>query len=376
MTVFNITAGRIAGPPDSRRSQCGGRPPPPFRSMQPSLTPSRDSARVVIGLPMYGSEEFVGAVIESLLAQDHESLAVIAVDDCSPDRTLEIARRHAAADPRLHVEANPKRLGMIGNWNRALERAYDLHPGFGYFAWASDNDLREPAWASVLVQALEEDPRAALAYSRFGTIVAGEKVVPDHAKWLFETREIADPFQRLRTASDGLRAGPIMYGLHRRSTLDAAGNVPSVLLSDFVFLSHLSLYGTFLQAPEVLWYRDLRRTTGSSTRRQRAALFADPPRLTYLPVSIQHTVWLLEQLVVRGRRPSGLGRLQGLGISLYYLAKWWSRLLLRGQRQTEKRRRKLVKRFRKWLAPRRKRVARSALGGLLRRTLRGLRART
>ena len=260
---------------------------------------------------MYRSEEFVGPVIESLLALEHESIAVIALDDCSPDGTLEIASRYAAADPRLHVEANPERLGMIGNWNRALERAYELHPDFEFFAWASDNDLREPAWASVLVRALEEDPRAALAYSRFGTIVAGEKVVPDHAKWLFETRDLSSPFARLRTASDGLRAGPIMYGLHRRSTLDQAGNVPSVLLSDFIFLSHLSLYGTFIQSPEVLWYRDLRRTTGSSPRRQRAALFADPPPLTYLPVSLQHTAWLLERLVVRGRRPRGFGRIQG-----------------------------------------------------------------
>jgi glycosyltransferase involved in cell wall biosynthesis len=323
---------------------------------------------------MYRSEEFVGAVLESLLALEGDRVAVIAVDDCSPDGTLEIARRFAAAEPRLVVEANPERLGMIGNWNRTLELAYELHPEFEYFAWASDNDLREPGWAAVLVRALEEDPRAALAYSRFGTIVDGQKVVPDHVKWLFETRTLTSPFARLRTAADGLRAGPIMYGLHRRSTLDQAGYVPSVLLSDFVFLSHLSLYGTFIQAPEVLWYRDLRRTTGSSPSRQRAALFAEPPPLTYLPVSLQHTVWLLERLVVQGSGPRGIGRLQGLGISLYYLAKWWSRLLLRGGRLAQKRRRKLLKRGRKWLAPRRKRIARTRLGRRLRRA-RGLRAR-
>ncbi len=334
-------------------------------------TPSLDSARVVIGLPMYRSEDFVESVLESLLALEHESFAVIAVDDCSHDSTVEIARRFADADRRLTVEANAERLGMIGNWNRALELAYERHPGFEYFAWASDNDLREPAWIDVLVRALEDDPRAALAYSRFGTIVAGEKVVPTHEKWLYETQDQADPFERFK-AAERMRAGPIMYGLHRRRTLDRIGKVPSVLLSDFVYLSCLALHGTFVQAPEVLWYRDLGRTTGSSTGRQRAALFADPPALTYLPVSLQHTIWLLRCLVVEDRRPPGLGRGRSLYIGIFYLGNWWRRLARRAQSQARKRRRKLEKRLRKRIAPRRKRLVRSRAGRRLARLLRRL----
>ena len=119
---------------------------------------------------MYRSEEFVADVIQSLLSLNYENLAVVAIDDCSPDATLEIARSYAASDPRLVVEGNASRLGMIGNWNRVLERAYELFPDFEYFAWASDNDFREPSWASNLTQALEDNPGAALAYCRFGTI--------------------------------------------------------------------------------------------------------------------------------------------------------------------------------------------------------------
>ena len=72
-------------------------------------------ARLVFGLPMYRSEETVGPVIESLLEQDFADLAVVAVDDASPDRTLDIARGYAERDPRLIVEASPQRRGMIGN---------------------------------------------------------------------------------------------------------------------------------------------------------------------------------------------------------------------------------------------------------------------
>lgn len=312
-------------------------------------------ARVVLGLPMYRSERSVGPVLESLLALDHDDFAIVAVDDCSPDSTLEIARRYST-DPRLVVESNPERLGMIGNWNRVLERAYQLFPAFEYFAWASDNDLRDPPWISVLLRELESQPAAVLAYSRFGTIDNGEKRVPNHSRWRFETRGITSSRERFEAAMERMRAGPVMYGLHRRGTLDRVGNVPRVLLSDFVFLAHLSLYGTFVQAPEVLWYRDLRQATGASTRRQRAALFAEPPLLTRLPVSLQHTLWLIRHLVITGRRPPGMTRKTALSLSLYYLVNWWSRLVRRGHTLANRRRKKLTKRTRKLLVPYKRRL--------------------
>jgi glycosyltransferase involved in cell wall biosynthesis len=277
---------------------------------------------------MYRSEEFVAEVIESILALDYDDFAVVAIDDCSPDSTFAVASTSAAADPRIIVEANPERLGMIANWNRVLARTYELHPDFQFFAWASDNDFREAAWISVLTCALEENPRAAMAYSRFGTIEDGRKSDDRAIRWLFETRDIADPYQRLRATRKGMRAGAIMYGLHRRSTLEQVGDVPSVLLSDVLFLSHLSLYGTFVQVPEILWYRGSRRT-GAESRIQRAALFARPPLTTFLPVSLQHTLWLIRRLLIDGRRPPGIGRGKALLVSVTYLTSWSARLIRR-----------------------------------------------
>jgi glycosyltransferase involved in cell wall biosynthesis len=303
-------------------------------------------ARVVLGFPMYRSEEFVADVIQSLLSLDYDDLAVVAIDDCSPDATLEIARSYATSDPRLVVEGNASRLGMIGNWNRVLDRTYELFPDFEYFAWASDNDFREPSWASTLTQALEDNPGAALAYSRFGTIEQDGTRNAGASRWLFESRDIGDPFERLRATTKGMRAGPIMYGLHRRATLERAGNVPAVLLSDVLFLSHLSLYGTFVQVPDVLWYRGLRRT-GASSGRQRAALFANPPLSTFLPFSLQHTLWLLRTMVFGQRRPPGLTRADAMRVAIFYLSSWYGRLLSRGVKKNGKWRRKKMKNVRR-----------------------------
>ena len=289
-------------------------------------------ARLVFGLPMFRSEETIGPVLESLLGQDFADLAVVAVDDASPDETLARARRYAERDPRLIVVANPRRLGMIANWNRTLELARERFPELEYFAFASDNDLREPAWASALVRELEANPDAALAYSRFGMIDEhGRKAPAEPGRLRFETRGMTSPGRRFVATLEGMRAGPVMYGLHRRRTLDQVVEVPPTLVSDVLFLTHLSLYGTFVQAPELLWYRDRRRVTGGMTRVQRAALFADPPRSTYLPVPVQHTYWLFRRLVVEGRRPPGLSARQALAILLaghpLHLFKYVRRLL-------------------------------------------------
>jgi glycosyltransferase involved in cell wall biosynthesis len=316
---------------------------------------------------MYLAEEGLAGALDSLLSQDYGDYAVIAIDDCSPDATFAIASEYARSDERLLVDRNTKRLGMIGNWNRVLARTRELHGDFEFFAWASDNDRREPSWLSTLVRALEENPAAILAYSRFGVIEDGEKIAPP-GRWLFETRGIRPPFERLRVALPGLRAGPIMYGLHRRRSLDESGDVPHVLFSDRLFLSYLCLYGEFLQEPQVLWYRGTHRVTGASIRRQRAALFADhPPVSTYLPISWQHTLWLLRRTVLGRQRPRGIGRLAALGISVYYLWWWWSTLV------------------RRWSEPARKKVRRKhrvvvrgsarSRKNLQKRILRGVRVR-
>ena len=286
-------------------------------------------ARAVFGLPMYCSQALVGEVLESLLAQDFPDFAVVAIDDCSDDGTVEVASTYAARDSRVTVEASPKRLGMIRTWNRVLERAAELHPEHEFFAFASDNDPREPTWLSTLIRELEQYPSAALAYPHFGLIKNGTKLLQQRPpeKGLFDLREITDPLERMR-AAERVPAGPVMYGLHRRSTLEKAGNVPSVLFSDLLFLSHLTLFGTFVQHPEVLWFRGERRT-GGTVSRQRAALFGPRPQLTsFLPVSIQHSGWLARWMVLGRRRPAGIGRAQGAAIAARYLARWHIRFYL------------------------------------------------
>lgn len=78
---------------------------------------------VSVCIPTYNGAEFLDECLRSARAQTHAEQEILVVDDGSSDRTLDIAREHAAHDPRVVVHANPRNLGLVGNWNRCIELA-------------------------------------------------------------------------------------------------------------------------------------------------------------------------------------------------------------------------------------------------------------
>jgi len=77
--------------------------------------------RVSVLVPAFNAERFVEAAISSVLAQTFTDWEIVALDDASTDRTLEILRTYT--DPRIRIERNETNLGMTPNWNRALSFA-------------------------------------------------------------------------------------------------------------------------------------------------------------------------------------------------------------------------------------------------------------
>ncbi|MGF0117736.1 CDP-glycerol glycerophosphotransferase family protein [Promicromonospora sp. Marseille-Q5078] len=54
-------------------------------------------------VPVYNVERYVGECLESILAQSHQRLEVVVVDDGSPDRSIDVVNAIAAADRRVRV---------------------------------------------------------------------------------------------------------------------------------------------------------------------------------------------------------------------------------------------------------------------------------
>lgn len=90
---------------------------------------------VSVVIPVYKAEPYVAACLESVLNQTYRKLEVIAVSDCTPDASMQIVARYAAADPRLRVLENERNMGTM----QTRERGYrEAHGTFVFFLDADD----------------------------------------------------------------------------------------------------------------------------------------------------------------------------------------------------------------------------------------------
>jgi glycosyltransferase involved in cell wall biosynthesis len=77
---------------------------------------------VSVVTPVYNGEKFLSECIESVLAQSYENWEYIILNNCSTDRTLEIATKYAEKNNRIKIVSNDRLLPIMENWNRALRQ--------------------------------------------------------------------------------------------------------------------------------------------------------------------------------------------------------------------------------------------------------------
>jgi glycosyltransferase involved in cell wall biosynthesis len=104
----------------------------------------------------YNREKYIAEAIESVLASTFQDFELIVVDDCSKDRTLEIARQYTA-DPRVRVHINEKNLGDYPNRNRAAELARGK-----YLKYVDSDDIIYRHGLAVMAESMEQFPEAGL----------------------------------------------------------------------------------------------------------------------------------------------------------------------------------------------------------------------
>lgn len=271
--------------------------------------------RAAVGVPLYDGVVHLRAALGSLRAQDSGDVAVVVVDDSLSDEPGQIVQQEFAGRIQ-HYERNSERLGLVATWRRTFERARDLNPGLEYFAWGSDHDVWEPAWARELVAALDANPGTVLAYGMSDWIDDDGKTV--RGPWSFETAGIESDTVRFTSTVRRMRAGDMVYGLFRARALERCGVFRRVLLPDRLLLAELSLEGEFRQVPRMLWHRRAPRRTQREPARQRAAHGRAPVSLM-LPWSLQHAAAIAWNQGVLGTGRPGIRRSTGMWAAAHYL---------------------------------------------------------
>lgn len=116
-----------------------------------------DEPLVCVLTPVYNGEEFLEECILSLRAQTYQNFRHIIVNNCSTDRTLEVAMRLAAEDPRIEVHSNDAFVSVIENHNIAFRKTLQ---DAKYCKILSGDDALFPDFLERMVATAERYPSA------------------------------------------------------------------------------------------------------------------------------------------------------------------------------------------------------------------------
>lgn len=131
-----------------------------------SFIPISNGPKVSILVPVYNAEDYIKVAINSLLEQSWSNIEIIAVDDCSKDRSLKILNELAENDTRLKVFENAENLGAYGTRNKALSLAT------GDFITVHDSDdWSHPQMLEVQLGAMFSNPRLKVTCSMMARVL-------------------------------------------------------------------------------------------------------------------------------------------------------------------------------------------------------------
>lgn len=117
---------------------------------------------VSVVTPLHNVEEYLAECIESVLSQNYQNLEYIIVNNCSTDKSLQIAEQHARQDPRIQIHTNAEFLQMIQNWNHSL---HYISPESRYCKIVHGDDWLFPDCITRMVELAEAHPSVGMVSS-------------------------------------------------------------------------------------------------------------------------------------------------------------------------------------------------------------------
>jgi glycosyltransferase involved in cell wall biosynthesis len=143
---------------------------------------ARSEPLVSVLTPVYNGEEFLVKCIESVLAQTYRNFEYVIVNNCSTDRTLDIALDYAKRDPRIRVHRNEKFVGVIDNHNLAFSL---ISPDAKYCKVVSADDFLFDECISRLVELAEDHASVGIvgSYQLSGSVVRWQGFQYPKAVW-------------------------------------------------------------------------------------------------------------------------------------------------------------------------------------------------
>jgi glycosyltransferase involved in cell wall biosynthesis len=214
---------------------------------------------VTIGLPVYNSERYLTTSLDSLLAQTFRDFVLIISDNASTDRTAEICRRYAAADPRVRYHRNETNIGNPRNFNRVFQLTETP-----YLKWSTSDDFWAPTFLEKALEVMEGDESVVLCYPQAAFVDADGQHPQDYEDVLHLVQD--DPVERFLFLIDNIKKAHQHLGVIRSSALARTHMLGVHVSSDINLLAELTLYGKFYELSDRLFFRRVHKDSGSWKR--------------------------------------------------------------------------------------------------------------
>jgi len=119
-----------------------------------------ETPMVSVLMTAYNREKYISEAIESVLASTYKDFELVIVDDCSSDKTVEIAKQYEAKDNRVKVFVNEKNLGDYPNRNKAASYGRGT-----YLKYLDSDDVMRNDCLEKMVSQMELCPECAFGIS-------------------------------------------------------------------------------------------------------------------------------------------------------------------------------------------------------------------
>lgn len=122
---------------------------------------------ITVAIPSYNKEQQIARGIESVLENNDEIDHIILIDNCSTDRTFEIARSY---EPKISCIRNDNNIGMSGNFNRCIELCQS-----DWLMIFHADDVMLPGAIKKYRLMIEQHPEARLIHADSYTVTEGDE---------------------------------------------------------------------------------------------------------------------------------------------------------------------------------------------------------
>lgn len=217
-----------------------------------------DYAEVVVTIPAYNEERYIGETIASLQAQTHKDFKAVISDNASTDGTEAICRRVALEDPRFIYVRQPENIGAANNFNWLLDNTNSR-----YFMWLGAHDLIAPTFLEAHLAVLNSDDAVALSYANARCIDRDSNLINIKDCGKYHRLEGSPGRRYIQTFK---RMGPCepINNLFRRSAI-ADSKFKPIPGCDRLVICHAAYRGLFNKIEDPLYVRRITDTAKSQS---------------------------------------------------------------------------------------------------------------